>query len=60
MNETFEEAQKVGCSICQSKKDLIPKAGSGTVIHWVCLECVLFRNLEVEQEYIDRSEAVQN
>jgi len=59
MNETYEEAKIIGCSICSSTINLIPKAGSGVVIHWVCYDCVKSRNLEVEQEYINKFEGLQ-
>jgi len=51
MNETYDS--KTVCSICEGKTHLIPKAGSGTVIHWVCLECVNHRELDVLPEYIE-------
>ena len=41
------------CSICGSIIELIPKAGSGTVSHWVCKTCVEKRGLEVLPEYLE-------
>lgn len=44
------------CSCCQSTKHVMPKAGSGSVIHWVCKECVEKRELEVLPEYLENIE----
>ena len=41
------------CSICDSIIELIPKAGSGTVTHWVCKTCVEIRGIDVELEYLE-------
>ena len=41
------------CSICHNKQHTMPKAGSGTVVHWVCKNCVDKRNLEVLPEYLE-------
>ena len=44
---------KESCSCCGSDKFTMPKAGSGTVTHWVCLQCVTDRNLDVLPEYLE-------
>ncbi len=41
------------CSCCGSDKFVMPKAGSGTVTHWICLKCVTDRKLDVLEEYLE-------
>lgn len=41
------------CSCCGSEEKVMPKAGSGTVTHWICLKCVNQRNIEVLPEYLE-------
>ena len=44
---------KEKCSCCGSTKEVMPKAGSGTVTHWICKECVISREIEVLPEYLE-------
>ena len=41
------------CSCCDSSIKVMPKAGSGTVTHWVCKKCVISRGLDVLPEYLE-------
>jgi len=41
------------CSICESKIETMPKAGSGVESHWICKKCVLQNNIDVLPEYLE-------
>lgn len=49
----IDQFTKDKCSICESKFQIMPKAGSGVVSHWVCLKCVKSRELDVLPEYLE-------
>ena len=51
INQFIDDKEK--CSICQSSTLVMPKAGAGTVTHWICLKCVLEKDNEVLPEYLE-------
>jgi hypothetical protein len=54
LSEQIESLRE--CSICQSKTEVMPKAGSGVETHWICKKCVLERGIEVLPEYLENIE----
>lgn len=43
------------CEICEEKKDiLVPKAGSGVEVSYLCKDCIEERQIEILQEYIEK------
>ena len=47
---------KEKCSCCGNEKEIMPKAGSGTVSHWICKKCVIERGIDVLSEYLENIE----
>jgi len=54
----IDQFVKDQCSICGSKFQIMPKAGSGVESHFVCLKCVKQNNLEVLPEYLENIENI--
>ena len=54
INQFFNASEK--CSMCPSTILVMPKAGAGTVSHWICLRCVKENNIDVLPEYIENIE----